>query len=119
MAKKTLVKHSDHFGATIKGFDGSYLADVLRPWDCYAQEWADRYMRILRFEEDDLFVWMQTGSIYAERGAIDTEAFDCGSKIAFDAKSVEDMCVCWRRDPAYGEACGYIERASKLLGEFI
>lgn len=119
MAKKTLVRHSDHFNAIIEGFDGSYLADVLRPWDCYAQEWADRYMRILRFEEDDLLVWMQADSMHVEIGAIDTNTFDCGSKMASDAKSTEDMCLCWRRDPAYGEACGYIERASKLFDEFI
>lgn len=119
MTKKTLLKLSGELKAIIDGFDGCYLADVLRPWDCYAQDWADRYMRILRFEEDDLLVWMQADSMHVEIGAIDTNAFNCGSKMAPDAKPTEDMCLCWRRDPAYAEACGYIERASKLLDEFI
>lgn len=95
--------------------DDDCLADVLRVWDCDNQEWLDGTTTVFRLETDDLLVWNAMGSPRAERGAVDTQAFQ---HAALNGAS-EDSCLARRSDPPFSDYIGKTALSATLLEFFI
>lgn len=101
MNKDTLRQIPHLVKELFSGMSDDYLADVLRPWDCYSQQWADDHMHLFRFESDDMLIWLSDGVLQAERGAVDTSVFEPTNRIATKKDPAEDMCLCWVKDGSF------------------
>lgn len=115
MSNEALPFISNEVKELFEGFDGDYLADVLRVWDCDNQDWFDSTTTVFRFESDDLLVWNVMGGLRAERGAVDTQSFQLGSLIGV----TEDFCVAWRSDPSFADLIGRAALSTTLLESFV
>lgn len=83
----------------IGGKDKDYLVDVMRVWDCYAQDWVADSPVLLRFESDDVLILagerVFVGPVLAER------PFEKSiSEEVFAYIDLEDKCLCWLSDQA-------------------
>lgn len=96
-------------------FDGDYLADVLRAWDCDKQDWLDGTTTVFRFESDDLLVWNVMGGLRVRRGAIDTQSFQLGELV----NAADGICVAWRTDPSFVGYIGRTALSAALLESFV
>ena len=92
MSNEVLPFISNEVVELFEEFDDDYLADVLRPWDCDAQDWLDHTTTVFRFENDDLLVWNEMGRLKAMRGIVDTQSFDA-SLLAPARRSHLQACV--------------------------
>lgn len=99
-------------------FDEDILADVLRLWDCDAQDWFDGTTMVLRFESDDLLVWNELGRLGACKGAVDTSTFDKGAIPALQLTEDKEICLTWRPDSAYAMLLGESALTQTLLEMF-
>ena len=115
MSNEVLPFVSNEVVKLFEGFDGDYLADVLRVWDCDNQEWFDGTTTIFRFESDDLLVWNDIGALRAQRGAVDTSAFRLGGLVGAD----RDSCIIWRHDAAFSNEIGRTALSAVLLEAFV
>lgn len=119
MSNEVLTYISDETQSLFEEFNEDYLADVLRVWDCYAQEWFDAFITVFRFESDDLLVWNESGALKARKGSVLTDRFD---KEAFPF-SIEDAdildCLSWNLDESYGEHIGRAAISAALLESFV
>lgn len=91
-------------------FDEDILADVLRLWDCDAQDWSYDRKIVFRFENDNLLVWNELGELKARRGPVDTAA---------KPQHEEEACLSWRPDTSFGAYIGRAELSSALLETFV
>ncbi len=98
MNNEALSYDSNEIAEAFRSFGGDYLADVLRVWDCYKQDWADDTTYIFRFENDDLLIWKESGLLHCERGAVDTTEVNEEVLARIAAESNIDLCLCWRSD---------------------
>lgn len=114
MSNEVLAFISSEVVELFEEFDGDYLADVLRAWDCDKQDWLDGTTTVFRFESDDLLVWNVMGGLRAKRGAVDTQSFQQGSLIGV----AEDRCVAWRPDSSYAYLIGRTALSAVLLESF-
>ncbi|WP_278854220.1 hypothetical protein [Gordonibacter pamelaeae] len=115
MSNEVLPFISNEVVELFEEFDDDYLADVLRPWDCDAQDWLDHTTTVFRFENDDLLVWNEMGGLKAMRGIVDTQSFDA----SLLAPGTKDACLVWRVDAAFGDLVGTIELSATLLELFV
>lgn len=115
MSNEVLPFISNGVAELFAQFDGDILADVLRLWDCDAQDWLDGTTTVFRFENDDLLVWNFMGGLKAKRGAVDTQSFQLGSLIGV----TEDNCVAWRPDPSFADLIGRATLSATLLESFV
>ncbi len=101
----------DAVGVT-SAFDG-ILADVLRIWDCEAQDWVNESPILFRFECEDLLVWKEGDATRCERGAMSiNESASCIlRKVASEGES--DPCLCWRHDLSFAN---HIGRSNSITG---
>lgn len=113
MSNEVLPFISNEVVELFEGFDGDYLADVLRVWDCDAQDWFDDMTAIFRFETDDLLVWCEAGTIMAVRGAVETRVFDL-----WDLVDDDDRCLSWRYDPMFGDLVGSTHSSRRIVRSF-
>ena len=110
MSKEVLPFISNEVAESFAAFDDDVLANVLRLWDCDAQDWSDDHMIVFRFENDDLLVWNELGGLKARRGPVDTAA---------KPQIEEGPCLIWRPDSSFGEYIGRAELSSALLETFV
>lgn len=115
MSNEVLPFISNEVADLFAQFDDDVLADVLRLWDCNAQDWADCTTTVFRFENDDLLVWNVMGGLKAKRGAVDTQSFQLDSLIGVS----EDRCVAWRSDSSFAELIGRAALSATLLESFV
>ena len=115
MSNEVLPFISNEVVELFEEFDDDYLADVLRPWDCDAQDWLDHTTTVFRFENDDLLVWNEMGGLKAMRGIVDTQSFDA----SLLAPGTKDACLVWHVDAAFGDLVGTIELSATLLELFV
>lgn len=110
MSNEVLPFINNEVASLFAAFDNDILADVLRLWDCDAQDWSDDHMIVFRFENDDLLVWSELGGLKARRGPVDTAA---------KPQHEEETCLAWRPDSTFGEYIGRAELSSALLETFV
>lgn len=118
MSNEVLPFVPDYVLNLLQEASDDYVADVLRPWDCYEQKWADDYMRLFRFESDDVLIWFENGSFQGRKGAVDSRSFDIPDLVHTEMNPAEDMCLCWRTDTDYRSVIGNQIPATELLDEF-
>ncbi len=100
-------------------FDGDILADVLRLWDCDAQDWIDGTTTVFRFENDDLLVWNEMGGLRARKGAVDTAAFNQSAIPELQTSQGKGDCLAWRPDFSFASYLGESELGQTLLDTFV
>ncbi|MEQ3363429.1 hypothetical protein [Raoultibacter massiliensis] len=106
MTSEAQTNTSDVLHEAFCKFDDDYLADVLRPWDCYEQDWYDNKTVLYRFESDDLLAREMPSGLLYEIGPIDTDAFDMRLVVESKPESASDTCVCWRHAAGYENLIG-------------
>lgn len=106
MSNEVLPFVSNEVVEAFQGFDDDYLADVLRVWDCYEQDWHDGFTTVFRFENDDLLVWKEMGGLKTKRGAVVTQ-----NPIELEP----DACLSWMSDPGYSDLFGEKGLSTTLL----
>ncbi len=111
----TANNFSDTFIKSTKEFDTDYLADVFRPWDCYAQDWLDEMTVLFRFESNDLLVYTGENGLDCKIGPIDTSAFEDSIMDCMCVESPKDTCLCWRHAREYRELIGTKNVRRKLF----
>lgn len=118
MEIKTPVSQTE-VAKRLNGYNGDYLADVFRAWDCDSQCWVGAYPIVFRFENCDVLLSNTAGTIAASTGAIDVSSRIDLSAICLSEKSLTVECICWRRDASWsdsiGIACSGSELARRLL----
>lgn len=115
MSNEVLPFISNEVVELFEEFDGDYLADVFRVWDCDAQDWLDGTTTVFRFESDDLLVWNEMGGLKAMRGAVDTQSL--GNSIC--ALEGTEACLAWRVDASFGGLIGRAALSATLLQSFV
>jgi len=115
MSNEVLSFISNEVVALFEEFDGDYLADVFRVWDCDAQDWYDGTTTVFRFEGDDLLAWNEMGGLRAKRGAVDTQLFDD----SIIAPGVKGACLAWRIDASFEDLIGRTALSTVLLESFM
>lgn len=110
MTKETAITIPDDVRDALMAFDDDYLADVMRPWDCYSQDWFDNTTTIFRFENDDLLVWCEVDCLKAKQGAVVTQ-----NTIETESES----CLIWMSDPTFSDLFGVKGLSSALLERFL
>lgn len=115
MSNEVLPFISNEVADLFAQFDDDILADVLRLWDCDAQDWADGTTAVFRFENDDLLVWSVKGELKAVLGAVNTQSFCLGSLLDI----ADDQCISWRPDPSFADQIGRAARSATLLESFV
>lgn len=101
--------------ATIKAFDNDYLAEVLRLWDCYRNDWHDPCTIIFRFESDDILVWNEQGSLRGKVGAVAESNLETSTPDVIKASIETDTCLCWLHDRSYSKLIGSTNVCNYLL----
>lgn len=96
-------------------FDGNILADVLRLWDCDAQDWKDDTTMVFRFEDEDLLVWKESTMLCARIGAVETAFMDDSISKTLGEILPNEECLSWRIDRGYDVLIGRRGVASQLL----
>lgn len=96
-------------------FKNDCLADVLRVWDCYSQDWHDTSITLFRFENDDVLVWDEKGLIQATSGPIDTNAVNINQLRIEDTLDDDHLCLCWRCVPEFSSFIGQSDCTAELL----
>lgn len=114
MSHEVLIHIPDEMFDAIHDFDDDYLADVLRLWDCYKQDWCDCKLILCRFESDDLLIYENTGALCFIRGPVDTEHVDVSFTRAVGV-NMADACLTWCRNAAYKELIGRENAGSDLI----
>lgn len=114
MSNEVLPFISNEVVGLFEEFDGDYLADVIRLWDCDTQDWYDNTTAVFRFESDDLFVWNEMGGLKVKRGPVDTQVFQQESLVGMP----EDSCVVWRPDKSFANLIGRAALSAILLESF-
>ena len=114
MSNEILPFISNEVVELFKEFDGDYLADVLRVWDCDKQDWLDGATTFFRFESDDLLVWNVIGCLRAKRGAVDAQSFQLAELIGVN----EESCIVWRSDLSFSGCIGRTSLSATLLDSF-
>ena len=99
---------------TSSAFD-AVLVDVLRPWDCEAQDWADASSFLFRFECEDLLIWKEDGVIRYERGILNTNKSACRLLRKIASVSKNDPCLCWRHDLSFARYIGQSNSMTELI----
>lgn len=115
MSNEVLPFVSNEVADMFAQFDDDTLADVLRLWDCDAQEWLDGTTTVFRFERDDLLVWSETGALRARKGAVDTSALHAAELPFFQFAKEKDPCLAWRADNSYAAYLGESALSKTLL----
>lgn len=115
MSNEVLMHIPEETVNAIREFNDDYLADVLRPWDCYKQTWYDNFTTVCRFESNDCLVYVDEDGLNYKVGPIDTDAFD-DLMAEFIGANTDDVCLCWRHDYHYGCLIGTKGLSADLLG---
>lgn len=114
MTEETAITIPDDVRAAFMAFDGDYLADVFRLWDCDLKRWHDTCMVVFRFESDDVLFWSEKGSLKSRQGAIDTEVVDSEQcQLALDPNN--SNCLSWITDHRFSYLLGRKSTAKMLL----
>ena len=98
-----------------KEFDQDYLADVLSIWDCDTQNWFGSCITVFRFENDDLLIWNEIGSLKAKKGPVDTSKLDYSCFQELRKAFFKRACLCWRANSIFGNYLGKTGLELKLL----
>lgn len=115
MDSRTEIRIDDATKSVFEEFDNDSPADVLRPWDCDAQDWIDGTTTVFRFESDDLFVQNVMGGLDAKRGAIDTQSVQLD---LLEGVS-DESCITWRSDPSFSDLIGRVALSATLIETFV
>lgn len=115
MSEENQIHIPETLSVAIHGLDDDYLADVLRPWDCYAQDWAARQILLCRFESNDLLIYPSPSGLNYRIGPIDTATFDASMTELIDADP-NTTCLCWRHDGEFRDAIGNKDAGAVILG---
>ncbi len=118
MSNEVLPFISNEVSDLFTQFDDDILADVLRLWDCEAQDWLDGTTTVFRFENDDLLVWNETGGLRASKGAVDTATFDQSAIPGLHLPEDKGDCLAWRPDLSFASYLGESELGQTLLDTF-
>lgn len=87
-------------------FAEDYLADVLRPWDCYAQDWHNDHTILYRFEKNDLLIYKSNHQTFYRIGPIDTSTFGQEMLSIIGINEWDAVCLSWN----------YADDLKKLIG---
>lgn len=96
----------DNLIDALQKFDDDYLADVLRPWDCYEQKWTKDSPMLFRFEHNDLLIWTSSDKLECIISNVDTRYFIHEALISANNIDVRDLCLCWRVDLSLSKIVG-------------
>lgn len=118
MSKEILPYISNEVADLFAQFNSDTLADVLRLWDCVAQEWVDGTTTVFRFENDDLLVWNEMGRLRARKGAVDTASFDPSVTPSVQVAEDNGPCFAWRPDFSFNSYLGESKLSKSLLDVF-
>ena len=118
MSNIVLMHIPDEMVNAIREFDDDYLADVLRPWDCYKQDWYDNFTTLYRFESNDYLVYEDKEGINYKVAPIDTSSFD-ESLLKLIGTNESEACLCWRYDKKAKDFIGNAHVATKVLSQFL
>lgn len=118
MSNEVLPFVSNEVADMFAQFDDDILADVLRLWDCDAQEWFDVTTTVFRFERDDLLVWNEMGALRARIGAVDTSSLHATEVPSLHLAKEKDPCLAWRADNSYAAYLGESALSQTLLETF-
>lgn len=114
MTEETSIAIPDDVRAAFMAFDDDYLADVLRLWNCDLKCWYEPCMIVFRFESDDMFIWIEKGSLKSRRGAMNTEIVDPEQcQLTLDPNN--SNCLAWITDHSFSHLLGRRSKAKKLL----
>lgn len=119
MSNEVLTYIPNNVVELFEAFDKDYLADVLRIWDCDAQDWFDPFTTVFRFESDDLLVWNDGGSLRCRQGAVDTNNINCLALDVLSRTEMVDNCLCWLPDAFFRSHIGKKRESHNLLETFI
>lgn len=115
MTYHEMIHIPDETLAVFEEFEQDYLADVFRIWDCYAQDWADPFVTLFRFESDDVLVWCDNGRLHYRIGPIDTNTTARQIPVSFDIENADTSCLAWVSDPGFSDYLGQQSNAQNLL----
>lgn len=115
MGNETLFFVSSEVADLFNGLAENSLADVLRVWDCDSNTWYDSFAAVFRFENDDLLVWYEHGSLQAKKGAIDTRELNPSFSEALTKALASGVCLSWRLDSDYSDLIGMEDLGSELV----
>ena len=115
MTEETAITIPDDMRAAFMAFDDDYLADVLRLWDCDLGDWCESFAIILRFETDDVIVWLEEGILKCEAGAVAESNLETSIPHTIRASIGADACLCWLYDRAFSDLIGASDVCSDLL----
>ena len=115
MTEETAITIPDDMRAAFMAFDDDYLADVLRLWDCDLGDWCESFAIILRFETDDVIVWLEEGILKCEAGAVAESDLETSIPHPIRASIGADACLCWLYDRAFSDLIGSSDVCSDLL----
>lgn len=115
MSNEVLPFISNEVADLFAEFEGDILADVLRIWDCDAQDWLDGTTTIFRFENDDVLVWDEMGFLMARNGPVDTNTVKNDQVWHEGLQNDDHLCVCWRFAPEFSSFVG----RSNCIGELL
>lgn len=115
MTEETAIAIPDDARAVLMAFDDDYLADVLRLWDCDRKDWCESFAIILRFETDDVIVWLEEGFLKCEAGAVTESDLETSIPNTIRASVGADACLCWLYDRAYNDLIGSSDVCNDLL----
>lgn len=115
MTYHEMIHIPDETLAVFEKFEQDYLADVFRIWDCYAQDWADPFITVFRFENDDVLVWCDEEGPKCECGPIDMSGYSETIQCLKNRSASEEKCICWLRDDGFNAFIGQHIFARDLL----
>lgn len=98
----------------IEGFQ-DYLADILKVWDCYEQDWVVSAPLILRFENADVVVEHEK-NVPSKVTMANSGEEELISELVNGDLGV-DRCLCWLHADGYGDYIGELISLHALLGD--
>ena len=117
MSNEVLPFISNEVANLCAEFDDDFLAEVFRIWDCDTQCWLHNSPILLRFENDDLLIWIEKGRLAANRGSVNT-----ANAMLFisdpDGINAADVCLTWRVDHSWDYLAGETHLSWILLNSF-
>lgn len=84
-------------------FFSDWLADILKPWDCYQQCWLDNTYLLIRFESCDVLYDITT------KQACSIEHAESVLRLLENTSnnaSYKESCIMWRSDTTQNDALG-------------